>query len=251
MSKFSRRSIVALTAGALPALAVPAFAVQVDEPAKIAPAVSGPTAIGRLYDELRALRRQVRAEERRQEKLEAEVLVRLPKPHPSIVYSLPENDADGLAWTMKHSPPSPNSYIDPLTISMQLEDVVGERAVIEKVDGDIIAIYPQRTQPLSEKAIAHRDRLLARLELAKDYKRQVDRMERKVGWTQSVRKLEDRMYPRIGELERRIYSEPAVTQNDLRIKLELYSADDSADDWLARRLLRDFRRLMKSQRLSA
>jgi hypothetical protein len=78
-------------------------------------------------------------------------------------------------------------------------------------------IYADRKHKLSKEE-ALRDRLLARLELSKEYKLKAERMQESLGLDQLNHKIENRLLPRITDIERRIFSTPAATQSDLNIK---------------------------------
>jgi hypothetical protein len=96
-------------------------------------------------------------------------------------------------------------------------------------------------------ARARRERLLARLELSREYERKMEKIDGQLGLTRLNNKLENQLWPRLSDLERRIYSAPAVTRADLAAKLALYDAD-TRHDWLVKMLLRDLRRLAELAR---
>ena len=62
--------------------------------------------------------------------------------------------------------------------------------------------------------------------------------------TKLTDKIEGIILPRLSDIERRIYSTPAVTQSDLKRKVAVYESDDESE-YVAKRLLRDLRRLAK------
>jgi hypothetical protein len=70
----------------------------------------------------------------------------------------------------------------------------------------------------------------------------MEKIDRQLGLTRLNNKLENQLWPRLSDLEERIYAAPAVTRADLDVKLALYDAD-VRDDWLVKRLLRDLHRL--------
>jgi hypothetical protein len=279
MSKLSRRTMIAGVASAAPIAVLPTAILS----KPLVTLASGPTKISQLHAEHQAARREYKAAERKRSKLQVELLKRLPKPDPSIVHS-PENDADGLAYKPAgREPHTINHYIRPLDIAVELESL-DARALINPPRSRNVALSPNdnslprltlneigemyegldefdqmrvstalRTlhdyRPLSESDLARRDRLESRLRLSKEYEQKIEQLERKLGLAQLNRKIEKRILPRLGAIERRIYAEPATTQGDLRVKLALYEAE-GADELSAEKLLRDFRRIVQTKLLS-
>ena len=225
-TNLSRRGLI--TRAATIAAAVPAAAISL--PAMAVPSASppqhvGPTKISKLCAEHRALGKEMKAGERLQEKLMAERKQRMPKPHPSITYSK-ENEADGLRFLFQDREPySMHGYIWSSDIKDELEKI------------------ELRSGPLTAEDIARRERLLARLKLSLEYEKMQEKVDRDIGFIKITRKLEDRVYPRRSDIESRIYSTPAVTRADMDAKLALYGTDESRNNWLAKKLLRDLRRL--------
>jgi hypothetical protein len=146
-------------------------------------------------------------------------------------------------------PHSLHRYIWSTDIECALKKVEEPCLSLEQINGDMI-IHSHRKQPMSEEDVALRDRLLARLELSREYERQMEKVDGQLGLARLNKKLENRVWPRLNDLERRIYSAPAVTQSDLNIKLALYDKDEPCA-WTAERLFRDFRRVVKLAPLPA
>jgi hypothetical protein len=202
----------------------------------------GPTVIGKLDEERRALLREIGVVRRNIKKLDAELKRQMPKPHPSITYSA-ENDEDGLKYYLPdREPHTLHRYISSPDIEGAVKLIEEPGAAIEHINGEMV-VYLHRSQPMSEEDAARRDRLLARLGLAREYEKRRDKIDRNLGLTRLNKKLENNLWPHLSDLEKRIYAAPAVTRADLNVKLTLYSADKTHDDWLVKRLFRDLRRL--------
>ena len=240
----SRRAILA-GAATLPMLALPAVAAATPTAPTPSPRqVSGPTAIDLLWKQRQTTKREYAAADRRRTRLEAELERRIPKPHPSITYSK-ENDADGLQFILPdREPHSLHGYIWSNDIEGAIEKIDQSCAGYEWVGGEWV-LYPDRKHPISEQDIARRARLTARLELSRQYEKEKDQIAREIGLTKLNQKIEDQILPRLGRIEERIYSTPAVTQSDLRRKVAVYDLDELCE-YTAKRLLRDLRRLAKA-----
>jgi len=240
----SRRALLAGIASAAPVLALPAVAATMPAaPAPTSRQVSGTTAIDLLWKQCQATKREYATASRHYDQLEAELERRMPKPHPSIAYSK-ENDADGLQFVVPNMDPSTlHGYIWSTDIEREIEKIDQSCAGCEWVVSEWV-LYPDRKHPISEQDIAGRARLTARLELSRQYENQRDQIDREIGLTKLNQKIENQILPRLGRIERRIYSTPAVTQSDLKRKLAVYDTDE-LDEYTAKRLLRDLRRLAK------
>jgi hypothetical protein len=242
----SRRAILA-GAASVPALALPAIAVAAPTVAMPRTA-SGPTAIDLLWKQRQATKREYATARKRHTRLMAEFKRLMPKPHPSIVYSA-ENDADGLQFYMPDREPfTLNCYIWSSDIEREIEKIEQSCAGYERVGHEWI-LYPDKKHPISEQDIARRDRLIARLELSRQYEKKKDKIYRELGLKKLDRKIEDQLLPRLSKIETRIYSARAATQADLYRKLAVYDSDDNSE-FVAERLRYDFRRLVKSTPLS-
>jgi hypothetical protein len=205
---------------------------------------SGPTAIDLLWKQRQATKREYAAADRRRTRLEAEREHRMPKPHPSITYSK-ENDADGLQFILPDQEPhSLHGYIWSSDIEREMEKIDQSCAGCEWMVSEWV-LYPDRKQPISEKDIARRARLAARLDLSRQYQKKIDQIGREIGLTKLNRKIEDRILTRLGRIEERIYSTPAVTQSDLKRKVAVYDSDEACE-YTAKRLLRDLWRLAQT-----
>lgn len=242
----SRRALLAGIASVAPAVALPAIATTMPAaPTPTSRQVSGPTAIDLLWKQRQAINREYKKAHRLSDELEAEFERRLPKPHPSITHS-PENDADDLKFYLPRTEPdTPNHYIRSTAIEGAIDRLEGTE--FSHLHGERILYLDRKTigpRPLSEEEEMLRNRLLARLKLSKEYEQKFKQVRDEIGLTAVTDKIENSILPRLGQIERRIYSTPAVTQSDLKRKLAIYDTDE-LDEYTAKRLLRDLRRLAK------
>ena len=246
----SRRSILAGFAVSAPVLALPAVAAAAIRPdpvisiAEHAPAE--PTLIDKLQPERRALRRKYNAAHRLYKKLSDELARRMPKPDPSIAYGEEANDGDFLEYRMKEYRSdfhTMHGYIESFIIERRLAEIVPQPAKrIDKEEGGfILDVLDEGTFPLTEKQIARRERLEARLELSRRYEEQIGRLRHQIGLTAAEREC-DRLCERLSRIEERILATPAVTRSDFAVKLTInqYHGDNfAADD-----IIRDIRRMV-------
>jgi hypothetical protein len=144
-------------AAAVPAAVIPLPTLAIAAQSPVKPL--GPsTAISKFDVERRAVRREANAVLRKIKKLDAELERRMPKPHPSITHSA-ENDADGLQhYPPDREPHTLHRYISSQTIEGKIRQIEQPGAAIESINGEMV-MYPYRSQPMSEKDAALRDRL--------------------------------------------------------------------------------------------
>ena len=237
-----RRNALALVA-ALPALAVPAVAAAAVAPLPHPTVAREPapiTAIGKLWNEREAAHREYKAADKIRGKLEREFERRMPKPHPSIVYSA-ENDVDGLKYfAPDREPHTLHHWIWPRQIEFALASIRQIDVEEGTVDGCRALILRNEALPLTEKQIACRDRLAARLELSRQYQHKIKRVQGKIGLTAINRKI-DRLLKLEGSLADRILAIRATTRSDFAAKIaiyEQYAGDGRASDSLVRDLQR-------------
>jgi hypothetical protein len=145
----SRRAILA-GAAMLPVASLPALSVLAPPAvAATAPAAGvprGPTAIDLLWKQRQAIKRDYKKADRLRDELEAEFKRRLPKPHPSIVYS-PENDGDDLKiYIPRMEPDTPNRYIRSTAIESAVDRLEGIE--FSHLHGERI-LYLDRKPPVS------------------------------------------------------------------------------------------------------
>jgi hypothetical protein len=239
-TNLSRRAMLA-GAVSVPALALPAAlasgtAAVADAPlpSKSLPAEISP--IDRLWEKREVLNREYNRVHRMIKKLKRQLEQQMPVPHPSIVYS-PENDADGLKWDTPHM--KPFSFIHPYNIVIELSKAkYGVPELVYEYDVERLAkLLEQR--PLTEKQIALRDRLAARLELSEQQAKVQHELSGKVGLSKLHKKTEG-LLARMGDIESRILSARSLKRSDIEKKLVLY---DRNPDWCAPYVVRDLRRV--------
>jgi hypothetical protein len=235
--------LVRSSAAVAVAMAAPAIAAA--GPSK----PSSPTQIALLWAQRQATKREYATAARRCTRLQAELVRRMPKPHPTITYSK-ENDADGLQFFLPdREPHSLHGYIWSREIEGAIAEIDQACAGYEHVGGELV-LYPDRKRPISEQDAVRRARLAARLELSRQYEKKKDQIDREIGLTKLTRKIEDQILPRLSKIEDRIYRTPAMTRSDVDRKIAFYEADEDSD-FVVKWLLRDFIRLAKLAPLPA
>jgi len=256
ISTLSRRAILAgASASALTvpiaAVAVAAPSLALAEPAIAVPTVpSGPSVIEKLWDERQAALREYEAAHRVCDRLDKVLEQRMPDPHPSIVWSNPENDADGLKFEGKGEPWHLKKYIHSRHIERVLKAACEPkflRTKIEgKVPGTLVVTWQERSKDegpfaFTEEDVALQERLRARMELSRRYERKMKRVSHEIGLTAAERRR-DRACSRQVKIDNKIIRIPASSRRDLAIKIEIfdhYERDMGADE-----IVRDVRRLI-------
>lgn len=253
LTSLSRRAILAGAAAAVPAITVPELASPKASPAP-SPARDEPTAIGRLWIEAKTATREYKKTRRQCEKLEKILEREMPDPDPSIVFSNPDNAADGLAyWVPDREPPYFKHYIFSGWLEGKVEAAHKPKMCKFREDKDTngrdtltIELRPDGDEPfpVTEEQMGLRERLKKRLELSRQYEEQKDRMSDRIGLTAAEERV-DRACSRQARLFNKILRLPATTRSDFKIKLAIYErwGEDIAT---AELILRDVKRLVKA-----
>ena len=252
MSITSRRAFLAGMATVPAATAAMAAVAMPQTSLSAVPAVAGSTAktgktyIENCWAEAKAIMRKYRVARKQADAIWDRIVAEMPKPHPSIVYG-PDNDADGLVyWVPDREPHTLNRQIPASSIEWRLNDLenpVSRSVTIEGLQYFSVPNDPADRLPPDPATKDLRDRLKARLELARAYEARLKATEKKYGYARAEKKTE-RLLSQRSNVELRIFKAPAQTANDLAIKFKVAKDWDISGNLANDSLLKELRRLV-------
>lgn len=202
------------------------------------------TKIEKLWAKRQKVRKEYEENRKVRKRLERELARRMPKPDQSIVYGVPENDADGLEYygARRFKPHTLHHYIWSDSIKRELGKLKTTRFEAKKTtDNCVTLIEHKKPLPLSKRQLALRERLKARLKLSRSYERKIGRISAELGLP-VLEKRSDKLIDRQVSLEGRILSTQATLRCDFAIKLAInkhYNDGCGADE-----IARDLQRLV-------
>ncbi len=250
-SGFNRRKLIMNTAVSLASLASAIALAPAPAHTQVAPVMTPSTAptphditqtkIEKLWVNLSAFYKEYSEAEKASRKLERKLALLMPKPDRSIVYGVPENDADGLKYPGVREPHTLHHYIWSGEIERKLKAVGPDYVKVKKSHGRKVITMFDKPLGMSKNALALRDRLAARLKLSQSYERKIARLKKKIGLRQVEDKL-DKLIDQQDALEHLIISSPASARCDFAIKLAIVKRFDGT--YGTDEVLRDMQRLV-------
>lgn len=212
------KSLAAVTTVSAGALAAPA--IPTTTRASINIGGTEPLPIEKLWAEREKIVREYKQACSARDRLEATLLRRMPKPHPSITFG-PENDVDGLKYSGGGEVTTMHGYIHPPVIKSGLAVLQPNRWEKTTIDGCLALVERKEPLPLSTEELALRDRLTARLDLSLRYERKIKRTEREIGLAGVQKRIAQLCKQQI-QIDKRIMAQRATTRPAFAIKLAIW-----------------------------